>query len=136
MARIAGIEIPENKRIDYSLTLIYGLGWKSSGKILEDVHVDPSKKTKDLKEEELAKISKALEGYAVEGDLHRQIRQNIQRLKDISSYRGVRHVKGLPVRGQRTRRNARTKRGKRRTVGAFKKEMLSKRTQTSRKSSG
>lgn len=126
MARIAGIELPEGKRIDYSLTLIYGIGWALSKKILDKAGVNPAKRTKELLEEELAAISRFLENYEIEGDLKRRERGNIQRLRSIGSYRGIRHARNLPVRGQRTRTNARTKRGKRKTVGAFKKEMLSR----------
>jgi len=128
MARLAGIDLPNNQKIDYSLTLIYGIGWKLARDILQATNIDSSKRTKDLTEHEVNLIAKALENYTVEGDLRREIRQNIQRLRDIISYRGVRHNKGLPVRGQRTRSNARTKRGKRKTVGAFKKEALTKQT--------
>ncbi len=126
MARLAGIDLPEDKRIDFSLTKLYGIGWSLSEDILKETGVPAHTRAKDLTEGELAKLAKALEGKVVEGDLRRTERQNIQRLKDISSYRGVRHNKNLPVRGQRTRTNARTKRGKRKTVGAFKKEAISK----------
>lgn len=128
MARISGIDLPADKRVDYALTLLYGIGWRLSERILKDTGVSAAKRTKELTEDELLRLNKALGNYTVEGDLRRQIRQSITRLKDIGSYRGVRHTKGLPVRGQRTRTNARTKRGKRKTVGAFKKEMLSKMT--------
>lgn len=130
MARIAGIDLPDNKRIDYSLTLIYGIGWMLSKKILESTHVLESTRVHDLSEEELVKLNKAVEAYTVEGDLKREIRQNIQRLKDITSYRGIRHSKNLPVHGQRTKSNGRTKKGKKKTVGAFKKEALAKMTTT------
>ncbi|OGY14847.1 MAG: 30S ribosomal protein S13 [Candidatus Blackburnbacteria bacterium RIFCSPLOWO2_01_FULL_41_27] len=133
MARLAGIDSPDNQRIDYSLTLLYGVGWALSKAILNKADVNPATKTRDLTEEEFSKLTKTVEGYTIEGDLRRSIRQEIQRLKDISSYRGVRHNRGLPSRGQRTRSNARTKRGKRKTVGAFKKEALSKQTQTAAK---
>lgn len=128
MARLSGIDLPDNKKIDYSLTLIFGVGWKLSRDILKQTGVDSAKRTKDLTEHEVNAISKALETYVVEGDLRREVRQNIQRLRDISSYRGSRHSKGLPLYGQRTRSNARTKRGKRKTVGAFKKEAITKQT--------
>ena len=124
--RLAGVDLPDNKRIDYALTVIYGIGWPSSLKILEKTGVSPDTRTNKLSEEETASLSKVLEEYTTEGDLRRLVLQNIQRLRDISSYRGSRHIKGLPARGQRTRTNARTKRGKRKTVGAFKKEMLAK----------
>ncbi|KKR10499.1 MAG: 30S ribosomal protein S13 [Microgenomates group bacterium GW2011_GWA2_39_19] len=128
MPRLAGIDLPESQKIDFSLTKIYGVGWALSRQILEKCRVDPEKRTKDLNEKELASLSKAIEEHEVEGDLRREIRQNIQRLKDIGTYRGVRHNKGLPVRGQRTKTNGRTKKGKRKTVGAFKKEALAKQT--------
>jgi small subunit ribosomal protein S13 len=133
MARLAGIDLPDNQKIDYSLTLIYGIGWKLSKDILVANNIDPTKRTKELTEHEVNSLAKALEQYTVEGDLRREIRSNIQRLRDITSYRGVRHNKGLPTKGQRTRSNARTKRGKRKTVGAFKKEVLAKQTTTAAK---
>lgn len=124
--RVVGVDLPNNKRIDFSLTRVYGVGQNLSRKILQSAGIDSDKRTKDLSEKELAILNKAVEGYTVEGDLRREVRQNIQRLKDIGSYRGTRHNRSLPVRGQRTKTNARTKRGKRKTVGAFKKEALSK----------
>ena len=126
MARIAGIELQDKWRIDYALTRIKGLGWTKSGVVLEAAGILPSRRVKELSNEEIAKIAAALETQQVEGDLIRAVRENIQRLKDIGSYRGTRHNRGLPVRGQRTKSNARAKRGKRKTVGAFKKEMLAK----------
>lgn len=129
MARIAGIELPDEKRIDYALTRLYGVGWPLSEKILKESKINPAKRTKDLTEEETGVLNKMVEGYKIEGDLKREIRQGIQRLKDIGSYRGTRHARNLPVRGQRTKTNARTKRGKRKTIGAFKKEALSRVTQ-------
>lgn len=126
MARIAGIELSDKLRIDYALTRIKGIGWPLSKKVLDGVKVPANSRLKDMSPEELAKVTGELEKYVIEGDLVRQIRENIQRLKEISTYRGKRHVAGLPARGQRTKTNARTKRGKRKTVGAFKKEMLAK----------
>lgn len=126
MTRIAGIDLPENKRINYALTLIYGIGWKRAESILKNSGVEKSKRTKDLSDNEIAKVTKVIESYTVEGDLRREVRQNIQRLKNINTYRGLRHAKNLPVRGQRTKTNGRTKKGKRKTVGAFKKEALAK----------
>lgn len=126
MPRISGVDLPEDKRIDFSLTKIYGIGWSLSRKILKEAGISTDKRTHDLTEEEVSNLAKAMESYEVEGDLRRNVLQNIQRLRDISSYRGMRHSRGLPVRGQRTRTNARTKRGKRKTVGAFKKEVMSK----------
>lgn len=133
MARIAGIELPEDKRIDYALTQLYGVGWSLSEKILKDANISPEKRTKELSEQEINAITRALDNYPIEGDLRRKTREDIQRLKEIGAYRGTRHNRGLPVRGQRTRTNARTKRGKRRTVGAFKKEALARMTTVKKK---
>lgn len=129
MARISGVELQNKWRVDFALTRIKGIGWTLSKKILDGLKVDPSKRVSDLTGEDLSKITTRVEEYPVEGELARKVRGDIQRLRDISSYRGVRHSRGLPVRGQRTRTNARTKRGKRKTVGAFKKEALTKMTQ-------
>ena len=127
MARIMGITLPDAKRIDYSLTTIYGIGWGNVGKLLEMTKVSPEKKVKDITEEELRRITEALEkDFKVEGDLREVINGDIKRLKEIGSYRGMRHIKGLPSRGQRTKSNARTKRGKRKTVGALRKEAWAK----------
>ena len=131
MARISGIELDDNWKIDYALTRIKGVGWHLSQSILDSVGVSPQKKVKELAPDELSKISAKLEEYPNEGELVRVVRSNITRLQSIGAYRGIRHTKGLPVRGQRTRTNARTKRGKRKTVGAFKKEALAK-TQTTK----
>jgi small subunit ribosomal protein S13 len=128
MSRIAGIDLQDNWKIAFALTKIRGLGWTLSKKIIKDAGVDLTKRVSDLNADDIAKISAEVEKYSIEGDLARDVRANIQRLQVISSYRGLRHAKGLPTRGQRTRTNARTKRGKRKTVGAFKKEMLSKMT--------
>lgn len=128
MTRIAGIDLQENWKVDYALTKIRGLGWTLSKKVLEDAKIDAKKRVSSLTSDEISKISTELEKYQIEGDLFRTIRENIQRLQITGSYRGMRHTRGLPVRGQRTRTNARTKRGKRKTVGAFKKEVLSKMT--------
>lgn len=133
MARISGIDIPDSQRIEYSLTLLYGVGWNISREILKKVGVNPDTRTRDLTEEQMGHLSKALEEYTTEGDLRREVRQNIQRLRDINSYKGSRHTHNLPVHGQRTRTNARTKRGKRKTVGAFKKEAMAKQTTTAAK---
>ena len=128
MARIAGIDLQDSWKVDFALTKIKGLGWPLSKKVMKDAGIDPGKRISDLKDDEVNKITAELEKYQIEGDLLRAVRGNIQRLQVIGSYRGSRHTKGLPVRGQRTRTNARTKRGKRKTVGAFKKEILSKLT--------
>jgi small subunit ribosomal protein S13 len=126
MARIAGVDLQDNWRIDYALTRIRGIGWPLSRKILADLKVPSEKRFSEITAEELTKISSKLEDYVIEGDLARKIRADIARLITIGSYRGTRHTKNLPSRGQRTRTNARTKRGKRKTVGAFKKEILNK----------
>jgi small subunit ribosomal protein S13 len=124
MARIAGIDLQDSWKVDFALTKIRGLGWTLSKRVMKDVGIDPKKRISELSSDEVAKITAELEKYSIEGDLARTVRSNIQRLQVIGSYRGLRHTKGLPVRGQRTRTNARTKRGKRKTVGAFKKEIL------------
>ena len=128
MTRIAGIDLQENWKVDYALTKIRGLGWTLSKKVLDGAKIDAKKRVSELSGDEVSKISTELEKYQIEGDLFRTIRENIQRLQITGSYRGMRHTRGLPVRGQRTRTNARTKRGKRKTIGAFKKEVLSKMT--------
>lgn len=124
MPRIAGRDIPENKKIEFSLRYIYGIGPTNTSEILIKAKVDANKRTKDLTAEEMARLQKAVDEVKVEGDLRKTVQQNITRLKEIGSYRGHRHSKGLPARGQRTRTNARTKRGKRMTIGALKKETL------------
>jgi len=126
MARIAGVELQDGLRIDYALTNIKGIGWSLSEKILKKLSIDPAKRVSKISSEEIAKIASELEAYKTEGDLIREVRKNVQRLQQTGSYRGVRHSRGLPVRGQRTKSNARTKRGKRRTVGSFRKEEITK----------
>ena len=126
MARIAGVDLPENKRVDIGLTYIYGIGRSNVQQIINVTKIDPGKRVKDLTEEEVSKLQKAVEKFPVEGDLIRVVEQNIKRQEDIGSYRGLRHRKGLPARGQRTRSNARTRRGKRKTIGAMKKEVAAK----------
>lgn len=122
MARILGIDIPQNKKILIALTYIYGIGKATSAKVLKTLNINPDIRAKDLGEEDLSRLSTEIEkNYVVEGQLHRQIRQNIQRLKDIGCYRGLRHRRGLPVRGQRTRSNSRTRKGPRKTVAGKKK---------------
>ncbi len=128
MARIAGIDVQDKWKVDFALTKIKGLGWTLSKLIIKNSGVDPKKRVSDLTADDTAKISTEIEKYAVEGDLVRAVRGNIQRLQAIGSYRGMRHSRSLPVRGQRTKTNARTKRGKRKTIGAFKKEALAKTT--------
>lgn len=127
MARIAGVNIPNEKKILFALTYIFGIGPSLSEKILNDSQVDKDKRVKDLNEIEIEKIRKVIStNYKVEGDLKLEISQNIKRLKEINSYRGIRHTKGLPVRGQRTKTNARTKRGKKVTVGSGRKPTAQK----------
>ena len=111
MARIAGVDIPRNKRVEISLTYIFGIGKSTSNKILEKAGVDKDIKVKDLTEEQVAQIRNFVEEYKVEGELRKEIRLNIKRLLDIKSYRGLRHRNGLPVRGQKTKTNARTRKG-------------------------
>ncbi|MBI4833419.1 MAG: 30S ribosomal protein S13 [Planctomycetes bacterium] len=126
MARIAGVEIPANKRVVISLMYIYGIGKTLSQKVLKEANIDENIRVKNLNEDQLGRINNIIDKhFVVEGALRRQIGQNIQRLKDIGSYRGFRHRKGLPVRGQRTRTNARTRKGPRKTV-AGKKMSLAK----------
>lgn len=121
MARIAGVDLPRDKRVEIALTYIYGIGLSRSKEILKNTGVDPNKRVKDLTEEEIAKIRDYIEKhYKVEGELRREVAMNIKRLIEIGCYRGIRHKLGLPVRGQRTRSNARTRKGPRRTVGAKK----------------
>jgi small subunit ribosomal protein S13 len=123
LARIAGVDLPKNKRVEIGLTYIFGIGRSSSQKILEQAGVDPNKRVRDLSEEEVGLLRKAIDnGYRVEGDLRREISMNIKRLMDIGCYRGLRHRRGLPVRGQRTRSNARTRKGPRRAIGGKKKK--------------
>lgn len=118
MARIAGVTIPAEKQVQIALTYVYGIGQKSSLDILKRAKVEPVVRVKNLTDDELGRISDVIgKNYTVEGDLHRVVTSNIKRLVDINAYRGVRHKANLPVRGQRTRTNARTKRGKRVTVG-------------------
>jgi len=126
MARIAGIELQDNWKVDYALTKVKGIGWSLSENILKSLNVSNEKRVSDLSIKEISKLTSKISELATEGELTRNIRTNISRLKTIGSYRGDRHTRGLPARGQRTRTNARTKRGKRKTVGAFKKEALVK----------
>ena len=122
MARIAGVDIPNNKRIEYALTSIYGLGVKSARDILTATGINPDTRAKDLTEAEVAKLRDEIESnYQVEGDLRREVALNIKRLVEINCYRGIRHRKGLPVRGQRTKTNARTRKGPAKTIANKKK---------------
>ncbi len=124
--RVAGVNIPDGKRVDVALTYIYGVGRSNVTAVLERAQIAPERRTNTLTEEELTKIQKALDTVKIEGDLRGEIFEDIKRLKNISSYRGLRHARNLPARGQRTRSNARTKRGKRVTIGAIKKELAEK----------
>lgn len=126
MLRLVGIDLPENKRVEVALTYVYGIGPKISKIILEKAKIDVNLRAKDLSAVDVAKLQKIIEEFKVEGDLRKEIRENIQRLKRIGTYRGSRHSAGLPTRGQRTRTNARTLRGKRKTIGAMKKEDAAK----------
>ncbi len=122
MARIAGVDIPREKRVEISLTYIYGIGKPSSQKILAEAGINPDTRVKDLTEEEVAKLRAIIEkNYVVEGDLRRDVNMDIKRLMDLGCYRGIRHRRGLPVRGQKTKTNARTRKGPKRTAGGKKK---------------
>ena len=122
MARIAGVDIPNNKRVEIALTYIYGIGRKSSNDILAKTGIDPDKRAKDLTEAEIAKLRDEIENsYTVEGDLRRDVALNIKRMIEINCYRGIRHRKGLPVRGQRTKTNARTRKGPAKTIANKRK---------------
>ena len=122
MARIAGVDLPREKRLEVALTYIFGIGRSSSRRILSEANVSTDVRVKNLTEDEVNRIRRAIEGqFKVEGDLRRDVGMNIKRLMDIGSYRGLRHRRGLPVRGQRTHTNARTRKGPRRTVGARRK---------------
>lgn len=124
MARIGGVNIPDNKQIEIALTYIYGIGRSLSRKILNETNINPQKKTKDLTPQELNRLKDHIEkNYKIEGELRREVMFSIKRLKDIKCWKGLRHLKGLPVRGQRTRRNSRTIRGNvRKTVGSGKRK--------------
>lgn len=122
MARIAGVDLPRDKRVEVSLTYIFGIGRPSSRKILAEAGINPDTRVKDLTEEEVAKLRDIIEKqYQVEGDLRRQVGMDIKRLMDLGCYRGIRHRRGLPVRGQKTKTNARTRKGPKRTVSGKKK---------------
>jgi small subunit ribosomal protein S13 len=121
LVRISGVDIPNDKHICVALTYIFGIGRSTADKMLEELNINKSIKARDLSEDELIKIREYIENnYTVEGDLRREINQNIKRLIEINSYRGIRHKRGLPVRGQRTHTNARTRKGRRRSVGIRK----------------
>ncbi|MCE5322435.1 30S ribosomal protein S13 [bacterium] len=123
MARIAGVDLPRDKKVEYALTYIYGIGLPSAQKIVEKAGVDPNTRMRDLTEGEISELRRVIEGeYTVEGDLRRELSMSIRRLMEIGSYRGLRHRRGLPVRGQRTKTNARMRKGPRRTVGVRRKK--------------
>ena len=123
MARIAGVDLPRDKRVEIGLTYIYGIGLPTSQKILAEAGINPDTRVKDLTEDEVAKIREIISHtYQVEGDLRREVALNIKRLTEIGCYRGIRHRRGLPVRGQKTKTNARTRQGPKRTVGAKRKK--------------
>jgi small subunit ribosomal protein S13 len=124
--RVVGVNLPDEKRIDIALTYIYGIGRSNVVPVLKEADIDAAKRTKNLTEDEVKRLTRVLDPYKIEGDLRAEIAGNIRRLKEIGSYRGKRHASGLPSRGQRTRSNARTKRGKRVTIGAIKKEVMAK----------
>lgn len=122
MARIAGVDLPRDKAIAYALPLIYGLGMKTASEVIEKAGLDPTTRVRDLNEHEIGKLREIIDAdYQVEGDLRREVYANIRRLIEIGSYRGLRHRRGLPTRGQRTRSNARTRKGKAKTVAGKKK---------------
>jgi len=137
MHRIHGVTLPDNKEVGYALTLLYGISFSRSAKILDQAKVEKNKKVGQLGEDELKKIIAIIDKeFKIEGDLKEEIVANIKTLKDIGCYRGFRHIRNLPVKGQRTRSNARTKRGKRKTVGALKKEVWNKLEQNAQKTTG
>ena len=122
MARIAGVDLPRDKRIEIGLTYVYGIGRVSSNRILAEAKVDPNTRVRDLTDDEVKRLGEVIaDNYLVEGDLKREIALNIKRLQEIGCYRGIRHRKGLPVRGQKTKTNARTRKGPKRTVAGKKK---------------
>ena len=126
MARLAGVDLPREKRIEIGLTYIYGIGLSRSQEILKKAGINPDIRVKDLTDEQVQAIRNAMEGYTLEGDLRREVALNIKRLTEIGCYRGTRHRKGLPVRGQRTKTNARTRKGPRKLVSKSKKKLRQK----------
>jgi len=131
MTRISGVDIPAEKRLDIGLTYLYGIGRSNVISLLKEVQMEPDRRVKTLTDEEISKIAKAIDkNFRVEGNLRQEVSGNIKRLKEIGAYRGARHSRNLPTRGQRTKSNARTRRGKRSTVGAQKKDDRIKQTET------
>ncbi len=121
MPRVIGVDIPGRKRLEYALRYIYGIGPTRAREVCQKAGVDAGKRADDLTDQEITRISEVLQGYRLEGDLRRDVQQNIRRLISINAYRGIRHRRGLPVRGQRTKTNARTRKGPRKTVGAVRR---------------
>lgn len=130
MVRIKGIDLNDKHKIDYALTSIKGIGWSYALKVLESAGVDPETRVSELNKDQVTKLTNEVELLTTEGDLVRKVQSNVSRMQAIGSYRGIRHSRGLPARGQRTRSNARTKRGKRKTVGSFRKDALTKMQQS------
>lgn len=128
MARIAGVDLPNDRKVPYGLTVVYGVGVILAKKITRSAKISDDKRIKDLSDEDISKLQKEVDKHPIEGELRRSIMTNIKRLEEIGSYRGLRHKRGLPARGQRTRSNARTKRGKRQTIGAVRKDMKAQAT--------
>ena len=127
MPRIAGVDLPQDKRVEIGLTYIYGIGRSRSNEILDQISVDPDTRVRDLNEAEVSELRQFIDrNYEIEGDLRRRVAQNIQRLQEIGCYRGIRHRRGMPVRGQRTKTNARTRKGKRKTVAGRRRSRLKK----------
>lgn len=126
MPRIAGVDIPADKKVPYALAYVYGIGLSTAKKLVKQAKIDPNKRASELDGQEVNLLQKSLDKTLTEGDLRQQVNDNINRLKRIKAYRGIRHMMGLPVRGQRTRVNARTRKGKRKTVGALSKEVATK----------
>jgi len=124
--RISGVTLPDGKRVDIALSYLYGIGRSNVVGVLKAANIDGAKRVKDLSEDDQKRITKALETIKVEGDLRTEVMESIKRLRESGTYRGTRHTRGLPARGQRTKSNARTKRGKRVTIGAIKKELAAK----------
>jgi small subunit ribosomal protein S13 len=123
MARIAGVDLPRDKRVEAALPLIYGIGWPSARSILAQAQVDPDRRVRDLTDDEIGRLREIIDrDHKVEGDLRGEVQRNIKRLMDIGCYRGLRHRRGLPVRGQRTKTNARTRKGRPKTVGVRRKK--------------
>lgn len=134
MARLFGVVIPNDYKVQYALTKIYGIGWSTAQKVIDQAKIDPSQKIGEVKEEDINKMTQLINTrYKVEGALREEINENMKRLREIRCYKALRHALGLPAHGQRTRSNARTKRGKRKTVGALKKEAWAKLEQQQQK---